>query len=277
MDEVISSRKINLKKKINILWVILAVLLVVAIVTSYVKFAAYKEGQVAAAGLMLTLTDEFNRYKDDYARLVEEIYDYFNPFRMYGKYDNHELRVSLSQLDKQIGKLLTEGGYECTYLSDYCKYIGFVDYAIHETMVLYIVWVVLAIAFLVVNLWYSSDSKKTMLIDNDRIICKRKGKIEKEFLVKDIKSVESVSVKGLLIRGNSIKYKINMLENANEIKSTIMDALATVPVQSIATTEIKQEIHASSADELRKYKELLDSGVITQEEFDAKKKQLLDL
>lgn len=34
---------------------------------------------------------------------------------------------------------------------------------------------------------------------------------------------------------------------------------------------------ASNADELKKYKELLDSGVITQEEFDAKKKQLLGL
>ena len=33
----------------------------------------------------------------------------------------------------------------------------------------------------------------------------------------------------------------------------------------------------SNADELKKYKELLDSGVITQEEFDAKKKQLLNL
>ena len=33
----------------------------------------------------------------------------------------------------------------------------------------------------------------------------------------------------------------------------------------------------SSADELKKYKELLDLGVITQEEFDAKKKQLLGL
>ena len=33
----------------------------------------------------------------------------------------------------------------------------------------------------------------------------------------------------------------------------------------------------SSADELKKFKELLDMGVITQEEFDAKKKQLLNL
>jgi len=33
----------------------------------------------------------------------------------------------------------------------------------------------------------------------------------------------------------------------------------------------------SSADELKKFKELLDYGIITQEEFDAKKKQLLGL
>ena len=36
-------------------------------------------------------------------------------------------------------------------------------------------------------------------------------------------------------------------------------------------------VSVSSADELKKFKELLDSGVITQEEFDAKKNQLLGL
>ena len=34
---------------------------------------------------------------------------------------------------------------------------------------------------------------------------------------------------------------------------------------------------ASPVDELRKYKQLLDDGIITQAEFDAKKKQLLGL
>jgi hypothetical protein len=33
----------------------------------------------------------------------------------------------------------------------------------------------------------------------------------------------------------------------------------------------------SNIDDLKKYKELLDTGIITQEEFDAKKKQLLEL
>lgn len=42
-------------------------------------------------------------------------------------------------------------------------------------------------------------------------------------------------------------------------------------------TNIKQEVAQSCADELKKFKELLDDGVISQEEFDAKKKQLLGL
>ena len=43
--------------------------------------------------------------------------------------------------------------------------------------------------------------------------------------------------------------------------------------KSASTTTVA----SSGADEIRKYKELLDGGIITQEEFDAKKKQLLGL
>lgn len=48
-------------------------------------------------------------------------------------------------------------------------------------------------------------------------------------------------------------------------------------ISKITETVIKQEIQQSNADELKKYKDLLDSAVITQEEFEVKKKQLLDL
>ncbi|WP_419029177.1 SHOCT domain-containing protein, partial [Eisenbergiella tayi] len=36
-------------------------------------------------------------------------------------------------------------------------------------------------------------------------------------------------------------------------------------------------VQSSNADELRKFKELLDDGIITEEEFRVKKKQLLGL
>ena len=53
-------------------------------------------------------------------------------------------------------------------------------------------------------------------------------------------------------------------------------------IQNAAFEELKQKVsggaqQTSGADELKKYKELLDNGVITQEEFDAKKKQILGL
>ena len=46
---------------------------------------------------------------------------------------------------------------------------------------------------------------------------------------------------------------------------------------AIATPQTSPAAAVSTADELKKYKELLDSGIITQEDFDAKKKQLLGL
>lgn len=47
------------------------------------------------------------------------------------------------------------------------------------------------------------------------------------------------------------------------------------PVQPSVTNQ--SNVKTSEADEIMKFKELLDKGVITQEEFDAKKKQLLGL
>lgn len=44
-----------------------------------------------------------------------------------------------------------------------------------------------------------------------------------------------------------------------------------------STPEIQEVNEVSKADELKKYKDLLDDGIITQEEFDAKKKQLLGI
>ena len=58
-----------------------------------------------------------------------------------------------------------------------------------------------------------------------------------------------------------------------------INAIATAngTSQGAGTSALKNCSQLDAADELKKYKDLLDSGVITQEEFDAKKKQLLGL
>ena len=56
-------------------------------------------------------------------------------------------------------------------------------------------------------------------------------------------------------------------------------------ISEIKNAEVAQSNHSnhdtaftvSPTEEIKKYKELLDMGIITQEEFDAKKKQLLGL
>ena len=85
--------------------------------------------------------------------------------------------------------------------------------------------------------------------------------------------------KGIAVATSSGKISFLAIKNCEDIHKVLSNLLierqskVSAPVQ----TTIKQEVNQSSADELKKYKELLDMGVITQEEFDAKKKQLLGL
>ena len=66
-------------------------------------------------------------------------------------------------------------------------------------------------------------------------------------------------------------------EKAIQISRGLTNAIEAVKAaksNNNAATVIQQ---SSPADELKKFKELLDLGIITQEEFDAKKKQILGM
>ena len=80
---------------------------------------------------------------------------------------------------------------------------------------------------------------------------------------------------GIEVATSSGKIKFLFIENAAEIHTVISKLLMSRQDKNNSTVQVKQEV--SAADELKKYKELLDNGVISQEEFDAKKKQLLGL
>ena len=61
--------------------------------------------------------------------------------------------------------------------------------------------------------------------------------------------------------------------NRDEVFKTISELLMKRQEETKTTSKASE----SSADELKKLKDLLDSGIITQEEFDTKKKQILGL
>lgn len=82
---------------------------------------------------------------------------------------------------------------------------------------------------------------------------------------------------GIAVATSSGKISFLGLKNVGEVHKAVSDLLIKRQAKPIASNIIKQEIPQSNADELKKYKDLLDSGIISQEEFDAKKKQLLGL
>ncbi len=94
-----------------------------------------------------------------------------------------------------------------------------------------------------------------------------------------ISSVDMCAFKGVGVATSSGRIKFLFCINKEDVFSSISNVLLERQDKKRTQTEkpIIQEIKQSEADELKKYKDLLDSGVITQEEFDAKKKQLLGL
>ena len=78
----------------------------------------------------------------------------------------------------------------------------------------------------------------------------------------------------LLIFGIRKLIVISLQNSGNVI--VLKKERKTVENKTISDRHITEN-YVSIADELKKYKDLLDKSIITQEEFDAKKKQLLGL
>ena len=89
-------------------------------------------------------------------------------------------------------------------------------------------------------------------------------------------SLTMVFFSGVSISTSSGRITFFLIPKRNEVYEVLSQLIIERQNKSKETV-IKQETPQSNADELKKYKDLFDSGVITQEEFDAKKKQLLGL
>lgn len=86
---------------------------------------------------------------------------------------------------------------------------------------------------------------------------------------------DSKTVTEALTNENAVVLKMGQNEEAAQIKGYIEEQILKRANAQGGTTVVQQA--ASPAEELKKFKELLDMGIITQEEFDAKKRQLLGL
>ena len=137
-----------------------------------------------------------------------------------------------------------------------------------------VLFVVLIIAGILIK---KAAKKCTLTVAEDRIYGITIFKKRVDLPVDSISSISKSPFSGLSVATSSGLIKFLAIKNRDEIYECIVKLLSNRQNKNGAASNQVVLYNQSTADELKKYKELLDSGVITQEEFDAKKKQLLGL
>nr|DAQ29032.1 MAG TPA: Short C-terminal domain [Caudoviricetes sp.] len=84
-------------------------------------------------------------------------------------------------------------------------------------------------------------------------------------------AVSGLAAMKLTITEGTTKYEYNTVANS----SVIVDAIKNKDSESKNQSKPETSTSTDPAEELRKYKKLLDDGIITQEDFDQKKRMLL--
>lgn len=275
----IDSVKIKSNKIINILWGVIAVSLIALLIITIADFSKYKEIQEFAVNSTLAVTDEFNDVQDDYDKLVEEMYNFYNLSIISGYYGNHyvdnsDVVEARKDADWALGNLIeSEFKIDCYRGSYYLADTSYIEYTARCYYIEFGIWVIPFAIWLIVSMLYFIDKKQSLTVIQEKVICKNGKKVIKEFFVKDIKTVQLNKLHGLNIQGNGIRYNINMIKNADEIRTFLMESME----KENNSTKKENGFQTNNLEELKYIKELLDMGAITQEEYDAKKNQLLNL
>ena len=133
---------------------------------------------------------------------------------------------------------------------------------------------VIIIIFAFVSWWIASYQ---LTVTDKRVYGKTSFGRSVNLPLDSISAVAAGYFKGIAVATSSGKIVFGLIKNRDEVHDAITSLLIERQGKQAKATEAKREMPQSDADELKKFKDLLNSGIITQEEFDAKKKQLLGL
>lgn len=133
--------------------------------------------------------------------------------------------------------------------------------------------IILVIVSLFVGAWLKSYS---LTVTDKRVYGDTSWGKRVDLPVDSISAVASSGMKGIAVATSSGRIVFKFIKNRDEVSRVIGDLLINRQ-NSKETAAPVATANTGNAEDLKKYKELLDMGVITQEEFDAKKKQLLGL
>lgn len=145
-------------------------------------------------------------------------------------------------------------------------------YSARDEIMFFLVGLVVFAALAVVFFFWMSGCSIT--ITNKRVYGTGAFKKRVDLPLDMISAVGSGAFKSIAVATSSGKIKFWFVKNRDEIFETVSKCLIGRQQKSMdANHPLRFE---SETDELKKYKELLDAGVITQEEFDAKKRKIID-
>jgi hypothetical protein len=133
--------------------------------------------------------------------------------------------------------------------------------------------IVFAISFVI----YSGMKKCELTVTNKRVYGSAMFGKRVDLPIDMINAVATSAFHGIAVTTASGAIKFLMMTNKDDLHKGISKLLVDRQNKPAAMTTIKQEIPQSNADELQKYKLLLENGTVTQDEFDVKKRQLLGL
>lgn len=123
---------------------------------------------------------------------------------------------------------------------------------------------------------YLMVAKTELTVTDKRVYGKAMFGKRVDLPMDSVSAVGTSMLKGIAVSTSSGKIKFLGISNRDEIHKEISNVIVNRQDKTVKT-EIRQEVAQSSADELKKYKDLFDQGIITEEEFNTKKKQLLGL
>lgn len=190
--------------------------------------------------------------------------------------------VALFVLGYLIFDYLIVGGplYMCRDGTSFEVYFDF-EQALHRSFGEFpasykcLIWASVVAVFLAFAVWIWI-SKYEIAITDERVYGRVAFGKHVNFSIDSVFAVEMGAFKRLSFETSSGRISFMLIKNRDEIKKCICDLL-TERKQNKTTAAPEINSPASNADELKKYKDLLDDGIISQKEFDAKKKQLLGL
>ena len=137
--------------------------------------------------------------------------------------------------------------------------------------------IVFGVLFVIFDILLIAMLQNRLVVSNVKISGKMKFRVTVDL---PIDKISAVRISGLFsaisVSTSSGKSTFYLLSNYKEIYTAINDLLQQR--QQMQFSQKNETVASvSQADELKKYKELLDAGIISQEEFDSKKKQILGI